>query len=203
MTARPSIDIAATSRPGRNSISTPSGSPAASDRARTCRRDAWSSYSPVDQCDEARKQVDEACAARTAVPVLVLANVDAGSDGTSGIGCFGRRSLTISFLRNMPEDFLGCCIAPPRLSATQRAIRECSFLGVPAVNIGTRQLGRERGRNVIDVDHDCGAIAGAIREHIRRGRPEPDRLYGDGHAGTRIADTLATNELRIEKRLTY
>ena len=56
---------------------------------------------------------------------------------------------------------------------------------------------------MIDVDHDRAAIAAAIREHRRRGRPAADHLYGDGHAGTRIADTLATGELRIEKRLTY
>ncbi len=30
-------------------------------------------------------------------------------------------------------------------------IRECSFLGVPVVNIGTRQTGRDRGANVFDV----------------------------------------------------
>jgi hypothetical protein len=69
--------------------------------------------------------------------------------------------------------------------------------------VGTRQQGRERGRNVIDVEHECGAIADAVREHVTRGRPAPDHLYGDGRAGGRIADALATRELRIEKRLTY
>jgi UDP-N-acetylglucosamine 2-epimerase len=83
------------------------------------------------------------------------------------------------------------------------AIRECSFLGVPAVNVGTRQQGRERGANVIDVEHDRTAIAGAIREHVGRGRPNADHLYGDGDAGQRIADCLATAPLTIEKRLTY
>jgi hypothetical protein len=74
---------------------------------------------------------------------------------------------------------------------------------VPAVNVGTRQQGRERGANVIDVEHDRTAIAGAIREHETRGRPKADHLYGDGDAGERIADCLATAELTIEKRLTY
>jgi len=83
------------------------------------------------------------------------------------------------------------------------AIRECSFLGVPAVNIGSRQMGRERGNNVIDVPHDRTAIAAAIREHMRRGKAEVDYLYGDGHAGERIADCLATASLKVEKRLTY
>ena len=104
----------------------------------------------------------------------------------------------------LPEDFLRLlCGSTAIVGNSSVAIRECSFLGVPAVDIGTRQTGRERGRNVIDVDHDRAAIAAAIRDHITRGRPEPDRLYGDGKAGVRIADTLARADLTIEKRLTY
>ena len=83
------------------------------------------------------------------------------------------------------------------------AIRECSYLGVPAVNIGSRQLGRERGQNVIDVDHDRKDISDAVRTHIKRGKPKSDLLYGDGKAGGRIADCLSKVELKIEKRLTY
>jgi UDP-N-acetylglucosamine 2-epimerase len=83
------------------------------------------------------------------------------------------------------------------------AIRECSFLGVPAVNVGTRQQGRERGANVIDVEHERTAIAGAIRSTAGVDGLRPDHLYGDGDAGGRIADCLATAALTIEKRLTY
>jgi UDP-N-acetylglucosamine 2-epimerase len=83
------------------------------------------------------------------------------------------------------------------------AIRECSYLGVPAVNIGSRQQGRERGANVTDVEHDRRDIAEAIAAHVRRGRPQPDHLYGDGRAGDRIADCMATAPLTVEKRLTY
>jgi UDP-N-acetylglucosamine 2-epimerase len=109
------------------------------------------------------------------------------------------------FFRNMlPEDFLRLlCRSTAIVGNSSVAIRECSYLGVPAVNIGSRQMGRERGRNVIDVDHDRAAIAAAVREHIRRGRPEPDPLYGDGRAGPRIADTIASADLTIEKRLAY
>jgi UDP-N-acetylglucosamine 2-epimerase len=103
-----------------------------------------------------------------------------------------------------PEDFLRLlCSATAIVGNSSVAIRECSFLGVPAVNIGSRQQGRERGKNVIDVDHDRKSIAGAIAEHRRRGKSPSDRLYGDGKAGARIADTLASAELRVEKRLTY
>jgi UDP-hydrolysing UDP-N-acetyl-D-glucosamine 2-epimerase len=161
--------------------------------------------------EEARQQVDETLYAvkDSSLPVLWFwPNVDAGSDGTSkGIRVFreNEKPANFHFFRNMlPEDFLRLlCGSTAILGNSSVAIRECSYLGVPAVNIGSRQTGRERGLNVIDVDHDRGAITGAIREHIRRGRPEADRLYGDGQAGARIADTLATADLIIEKRLAY
>ena len=161
--------------------------------------------------DEARAQVDETLYAVKDSPLPVLwfwPNVDAGSDGTSkGIRVFREREQpgNFHFFRNMfPEDFLRLlCGAAAIVGNSSVAIRECSYLGVPAVNIGSRQEGRERGRNVIDTGHNRAAIASAIREHLHRGRPAPDHLYGDGQAGQRIADTLATVELRIEKRLTY
>ncbi len=161
--------------------------------------------------EEARQQVEETLYAvkDSSLPVLWFwPNVDAGSDGTSkGIRVFREKEkpANFHFFRNMlPEDFLRLlCRSTAIIGNSSVAIRECSFLGVPAVNIGSRQTGRERGRNVIDVEHERRAIAGAIQEHIRRGRPEPDRLYGDGKAGTKIADTLATADLTIEKRLAY
>jgi len=161
--------------------------------------------------DASRQQVDETLYAvkDAGLPVLWFwPNVDAGSDGTSkGIRVFreNEKPQHFHFFRNMlPEDFLRLLVnATAIVGNSSVAIRECSFLGVPAVNIGSRQQGRERGRNVIDVDHDRQAIAGAIRDHMRRGRPAQDLLYGDGLAGQRIADALATTELRIEKRLTY
>jgi len=83
------------------------------------------------------------------------------------------------------------------------AIRECSFLGVPAVNIGTRQAGRDRAPNVIDVGYDRREIAKAVQAHLANSRPASSTLYGDGKSGQRVADLLATVPLSIEKRLTY
>lgn len=135
-------------------------------------------------------------------------NADAGSDGTSkGIRAFRETGAVsnIHFFKNMsPEDFLRVvfhsrCI----VGNSSVAIRECSFLGVPAVNVGTRQAGRDRAGNVIDVEYDRHRIAEAIRHHVTNGRPPPSRLYGDGRAGERIANLLATVEPSVDKRLTY
>jgi UDP-hydrolysing UDP-N-acetyl-D-glucosamine 2-epimerase len=161
--------------------------------------------------DGARRQVEETLHAvhDLGLPTLWFwPNVDAGSDGTSkGIRIFREqhRGAPIHLFRNMlPEDFLRLlCASSCIIGNSSVAIRECSFLGVPAVNIGTRQMGRERGRNVIDVEYEAEAIKAAVRRHLSDGRPPADTLYGDGRAGERIAGHLATTELTIEKRLTY
>ena len=161
--------------------------------------------------DEARHQVEETLHAVKdfSLPVLWFwPNVDAGSDGTSkGIRVFREKENPGNFhlFRNMfPEDFLRLlCGSTAIVGNSSVAIRECSYLGVPAVNIGTRQMGRERGHNVIDVGHDRKEITDAITTHIKRGKPKRDFLYGDGKAGMRIADCLAQAALTIEKRLTY
>ena len=161
--------------------------------------------------EEARHQVEETLYAVKdfSLPVLWFwPNVDAGSDGTSkGIRVFREKENPRNFhlFRNMfPEDFLRLlCASTAIVGNSSVAIRECSYLGVPAVNIGTRQMGRERGHNVIDVGHDRKEIADAIATHIKRGKLKRDLLYGDGKAGARIADCLAEAGLTIEKRLTY
>lgn len=160
---------------------------------------------------ESRAHVEETLHAVRALDLPTLwfwPNVDAGSDGTSkGIRSYREQhSLKqVHFFKNMPpEDFLRLlynsrCI----VGNSSVAIRECAYLGVPAVNIGSRQAGRDRGRNVIDVGYDRDEIAAAIRRQAERGRLEPDLLYGDGEAGRRIAEVLARVPLTIEKRLTY
>jgi UDP-hydrolysing UDP-N-acetyl-D-glucosamine 2-epimerase len=161
--------------------------------------------------DEARAQVEETLDAVTGFGLPVLwfwPNADAGSDGTSkGIRVYREREQPKHFhlFRNMfPEDFLRLLLHSTAIVGNSSvAIRECSFLGVPAVNIGSRQQGRERGGNVIDVGHDRQAITDAIHAHLRRGRAPADRIYGDGRAGARIADCLATAALTVEKRMTY
>jgi UDP-hydrolysing UDP-N-acetyl-D-glucosamine 2-epimerase len=135
-------------------------------------------------------------------------NVDAGSDGTSNaIRTFREEqdAARMHFFKNMrPTDFLRL-IAGSRclIGNSSVGIRESSFLGVPVVNIGSRQAGRERGPNVVDTVPERAAIIAAIEHQIAHGPYETTSLYGDGDAGGRIADLLATAELSIEKRLAY
>lgn len=135
-------------------------------------------------------------------------NVDAGADGTSkGIRAFReiQGSDGMRFFKNMdPLDFLRLLLRSRGIVGNSSvAIRECAFLGVPAVNIGSRQDGRERGFNVVDVGYDRGAIAAAVTKQAAIGRCEGDELYGDGNAGVRIARLLGEVDLRSDKQLGY
>ena len=75
----------------------------------------------------------------------------------------------------------------------------CSSDRTPVVNIGSRQNGRDRGRNVIDVPHERNAIAAALARQLAHGRYRSDPLYGDGHAGNKIASALAAMPLDLNK----
>lgn len=135
-------------------------------------------------------------------------NVDAGSDGTSnGIRSF-RESVNpknIRFFKNMePNDFLELLVNSKCLIGNSSVgIRECAYLGVPVVNIGTRQHGRDRGANVIDVDYTKEAIRDAIQQQLTTQEIPSSPIYGDGEAGQKIADILATCPLSYHKTITY
>ena len=135
-------------------------------------------------------------------------NVDAGSDTVSKMLRTEREHghlQHVHFFRNMnPEDFLYTLLACKCLIGNSSVgIRECAYLGVPSVNIGNRQRFRERGRNVIDVAYDRRAIIDAVERQIANGRHARDETYGDGTAGTKIADLLERVPLTIDKHLSY
>lgn len=140
--------------------------------------------------------------------VMLWPNVDAGSEDVArGMRKFREHYPHdyVRFYKNFPVEtyvrlMMRCACMVGNSSA---AIREGAFLGVPAVNIGTRQMGRERGKNVVDVDYDREQILEAIQQQLRNGRYPSAHIYGDGHAGERIADILSRCELRVQKRITY
>lgn len=83
---------------------------------------------------------------------------------------------------------------------------EAAALGVPVVNVGPRQAGRERGGNVFDVPAPSpSAVAQAI-DRARCLKPDTSHPYGDGRAGEHIAATLAklhASPPSIRKRISY
>lgn len=140
--------------------------------------------------------------------VWLWPNVDAGSDDISkGIRMFRDReeARNMHFYKNFtPEDYVlllanASCI----VGNSSSGLREGAFLGTPCVNIGSRQDGRERAANVIDVKYDSLEIKNAINQQLKHGRYSSSDLVGDGTAGKQIAEVLAATKLKIQKQISY
>jgi UDP-hydrolysing UDP-N-acetyl-D-glucosamine 2-epimerase len=145
--------------------------------------------------------------ARLGLQALVFwPNVDAGSEQVAkGLRLFRESGHAdrFRFFRNLPPEtfvkLMAHCAC--MVGNSSAALREGAFLGTPAVTIGTRQAGRERADNVVEVDYDEAAIADAMRDQIGAGRFESSVLFGNGTAGPRIAEALARERPAIQKRL--
>lgn len=144
------------------------------------------------------------------LPAIVLwPNADAGSEDIArGMRKWRERRLDASmhFFKNLPtETYIrlmrrAACL----VGNSSSGIREGAFIGTPVVNIGSRQAGRERGKNVLDALPTREAIEAACRQQIAHGRYESEDIYGNGKAGERIADVLAKlGTVQVQKRITY
>lgn len=84
-------------------------------------------------------------------------------------------------------------------------IVEAPSFELPVVNIGTRQKGKVRAANVIDVGYTMEEITAGIRvatsAEFREGLRGLQKPYGDGHAGERIVEILRT--IPIDARLIH
>ncbi len=141
--------------------------------------------------------------------IVLWPNADAGSEDIArGIRKWRERGLAddMHFFKNLPIDTYVRLMSRTAclVGNSSSGIREGAFIGTPVVNIGTRQTARERGSNVLDVDHDTGAIAEAIMTQKKSGRHPMEDIYGDGTAGKKIAEVLAgLNGIDVQKRITY
>ena len=87
-------------------------------------------------------------------------------------------------------------------------IIEAASMGVPVVNIGDRQAGRERNVNVIDVGWNAAEIEKALRRVLpdkcfARQVVRRKNIYGDGHASERtvaVLEKIAREGIALEKR---
>lgn len=154
--------------------------------------------------DETLQAIDE-----LQLPTVWLwPNMDAGSDAVSkGIRIYREQNEQdfIRWFTSLPIEqyakLLNNCACIVGNSSS--GIRESSYLGVPAVNIGSRQQGRQRGRNVIDVPHDSDSIKEAIFQQLEHGEYDRGKIYGNGTSGIQIADVLSKFEFEIQKQITY
>jgi len=143
--------------------------------------------------------------------IMLWPNPDAGSDEIAREIRILREKENPSWLhvfKNLPFDVFIKLMdkAGVVVGNSSAPIREGAIIGVPSVNIGTRQQGRLKGKNVIDVPYDREEILKAIKKQLSHGKHNSEYIYGDGKAGERIVRILRKLDLGkvpIQKRITY
>lgn len=84
------------------------------------------------------------------------------------------------------------------------ALIESSSFVTPVINVGTRQIGRQRGNNVINAGYNADEIATAINRSLNDKKyltklAKIKNPWGDGKTGTRVAKIL--EKIKIDDRL--
>lgn len=85
-------------------------------------------------------------------------------------------------------------------------IHETATFNIPTINIGTRQQGRLRSNNVIDVNYDKNEILNAIKKCKSMLGKDFDKIYGLGNSSEKIVNLLKTIDISnniIQKQITY
>jgi UDP-hydrolysing UDP-N-acetyl-D-glucosamine 2-epimerase len=144
--------------------------------------------------------------------IMLWPNADAGSDEISKeIRTFREKNKPDGWLhifKNLPMDvfvrIIDQCSVMMGNSSSQ--LREGAIIGVPAIDIGSRQQARLKGKNIIEVAPDRKEILDAIKKQLEHGKYEGDPLYGDGSAGEKIAEILTNIDLDtvpVQKQICY
>lgn len=132
-------------------------------------------------------------------------NADAGeSDMSRVLRTFreNHNNYNIRFVINLPtEQFINLLKRASCLAGNSSAgIKECSFLGVPVVNIGSRQQNRMAAENVVHTSYDAQAIKEAISLQMKHGRYPQSRIYAQADTSKKIVEILKKARPPIQKR---
>jgi UDP-hydrolysing UDP-N-acetyl-D-glucosamine 2-epimerase len=168
-------------------------------------------FHPVTTHIDTRFEVEEILEALNSIGMQTIwlwPNVDAGSDRiSSAIRAFREKNDTswLYLVKNFkPETFQkvlkGAACAVGNSSSF---IRDSTFSGVPVVLVGDRQVGRERGSNLIESKFDSQDIYNKVRHQIEHGPYEGCQVYGDGNASERITKIIKEFEPNIQKTISY
>ncbi|MEK7082329.1 MAG: UDP-N-acetylglucosamine 2-epimerase [Patescibacteria group bacterium] len=159
--------------------------------------------------EENRRDTEELIAAADALnlqKIFLAPNIDAGSDGVSGALRAHRDAnpeRTVFFKSLIPHDFYRVLKhAAVAVGNSSSFIRESAYFGVPAVIVGDRQQGRERGENAIEVAAERSQIIAAAESRLRHGPYPRDTIFGDGNAAEKIVEIctrFGPGSVRVQK----
>ena len=141
--------------------------------------------------------------------IIIAPNSDAGSNTIfKNIKHFAKNHNFVRIFSSLPRSDFLCMIknCGVLVGNSSSGLIEASYFGTPVVNIGIRQHGREKGKNVFDAKSESvTSIKYAISRALKK-NTNPSYLYGTGNASQKIVQHLEKIKLNhelIEKQLTY
>ena len=144
--------------------------------------------------------------------IAILPNSDAGNEQIiNQLRIFSKKCSFLKVFPNLPRnDYLGFlkhCSA--LIGNSSSGLIEGSYLHTPVINIGIRQLGREKDVNVIDVPiFSKSLILNALKKSLKKKNKKikNSSIYGTGNASKKIVqylETIPINPRMIQKKLVY
>jgi UDP-N-acetylglucosamine 2-epimerase (non-hydrolysing)/GDP/UDP-N,N'-diacetylbacillosamine 2-epimerase (hydrolysing) len=166
--------------------------------------------------EDAQDQMKEILKAITSLQVqslVIYPNADMGGEKIIEAIHEYEKYPFIKTFQNVPhKDFLSLMrVAGAIVGNSSSALIEAPSFGLPAINVGSRQKGRERAQNVIDVPYSRIEIRDAINKALhdnefRKKVKLSGSPYGDGHASERIVKILLDINISpelLKKKITY
>ncbi len=168
-------------------------------------------FHPVTTHENPRDEAEEILYALDHIGMQTIwlwPNVDAGSDRiSSAIRSFRENNDAdwLYLVKNFtPEVFQKILKnAACAVGNSSSFIRDSTFSGVPVVLVGDRQVGRERGANLVEAEIDSSSIILHVQNQIEHGHYDECQVYGKGNASQQITEILKTFKPNIQKTLSY
>ena len=155
-------------------------------------------HSVTTQIDESQSQIRSTLDAIKKLKkntIVIAPNSDPGNVSIfNELQNHAKKYDFIHFYENIPRrDFLGLLKHGGILVGNSSSgMIEASYFGIPVINIGIRQNGRERGKNVVDVAHSSDKIYRLLRTCLEQKRLDrkPEKIFGTGNASKTIVKYL-------------
>ena len=168
-------------------------------------------FHPVTTHEESLCETEEILYALNEIgmqTVWLWPNVDAGADRISkAIRLFREKNNPdwLYLAKNFkPETFQKILkYSACAVGNSSSFIRDSTFSGTPVVLVGDRQVGRERGKNLVEAMINRDSITKTIREQLEVGRYVGSDIYGDGSASGKIVSILKKHKPKIQKTISY
>lgn len=136
--------------------------------------------------------------------LALMPNHDPGREGIARALRGGAERGTLMLVEHLPRTrFVALCLRVAQAGGvivgnSSAGLIECAALpgALACVNIGPRQAGRERPASVVDCpEMQADALSEAMGRAARLSGASHPHPYGDGRAGERIADAIASIDL--------